>query len=162
MLASCAAWIAEECGPLRDPAQAPQRRRRRKGGQLGVCQHVDLGAAGGNHWDCGSGFPMEHVMEMAAGGRPNVGPPQLEEGNMVLFDERSGGYWVAFRDGAVHTYKGAPYLGSPNTPGGGDPGDYPCIGIGARRNGDGYTLALELPNRDVRLYEYPYDGSART
>lgn len=31
----------------------------------GVCQHSDLGAAGGGHHDCGDGYPFGHVLNMA-------------------------------------------------------------------------------------------------
>jgi peptidoglycan hydrolase-like protein with peptidoglycan-binding domain len=31
----------------------------------GVCQHVDLGAAGGGHRDCGDGYPFERVLALA-------------------------------------------------------------------------------------------------
>jgi N-acetylmuramoyl-L-alanine amidase/Putative peptidoglycan binding domain len=34
---------------------------------FGVCQHVDLGAAGGGHVDCGPGYPEEKVLELAEG-----------------------------------------------------------------------------------------------
>ena len=70
MLANCAAWIAEEAAhfaiPLvkLDAAQA-------QGGGRGVCQHADLGAWGGGHWDCGPGFPIDAVLALAAG----VAPP---------------------------------------------------------------------------------------
>jgi hypothetical protein len=157
MLANTAAWVAEECAAFGIPLRALSASEA-QGGAAGVCQHNDLGAMGGGHWDCGSGFPLDDVLEMAAGGRPNAAPSEGDE-NMVLLDERSGGYWVAFRDGAVHAYKGAPVLGAINTEPD-DPGDFPCIGIAARLGGDGYTLALDLGNRDVRFYEYPYDGSA--
>jgi hypothetical protein len=69
MLNNCAAWIAEEAAAFKIPivrlsaAQA-------QGGGTGVCQHVDLGAAGGGHWDCGPGFPMDSVLSIAAGGKP--------------------------------------------------------------------------------------------
>jgi hypothetical protein len=33
----------------------------------GVCQHVDLGAAGGGHHDCGPSYPFEKVLELAEG-----------------------------------------------------------------------------------------------
>jgi len=71
MLANCAAWIAEECQafdiPLRllSAAQA-------QGGGAGVCQHRDLGTWGGNHSDCGDGFPIGEVLAMAGGA---TGPP---------------------------------------------------------------------------------------
>jgi hypothetical protein len=67
MLENCARWIAEEAAyyslPITrlTPAQA-------QGSGRGVCQHSDLGAWGGGHWDCGSGFPIDKVLEMARGG----------------------------------------------------------------------------------------------
>jgi hypothetical protein len=33
----------------------------------GVCQHRDLGAAGGGHVDCGPGYPLDVVLEKAKG-----------------------------------------------------------------------------------------------
>jgi hypothetical protein len=67
MLDNCAKWIAEEAAyfgiPLTKltPAQA-------QGSGRGVCQHVDLGAWGGGHSDCGSSFPIDDVLEAARGG----------------------------------------------------------------------------------------------
>lgn len=69
MLNNCGLWIAEEAARFGIPivrltaAQA-------QGGGRGVCQHVDLGAAGGGHWDCGPGFPMDQVLAIANGGKP--------------------------------------------------------------------------------------------
>jgi peptidoglycan hydrolase-like protein with peptidoglycan-binding domain len=66
MLANCAAWVAEEAQAFGipiirlTPAQA-------QSGTAGVCQHVDLGPMGGGHWDCGPGFPMDRVLQMAGG-----------------------------------------------------------------------------------------------
>ncbi len=31
----------------------------------GVCEHVDLGAAGGGHHDCGAGYPLTYVLYLA-------------------------------------------------------------------------------------------------
>ena len=67
LLDNVAKWLAEEAEffeiPLvrLSPAQA-------QGAGRGVCQHVDLGAMGGGHWDCGSGFPMGDVIQMARDG----------------------------------------------------------------------------------------------
>jgi hypothetical protein len=75
MLANCAQWIAEEANyfsiPLRKltPAQA-------QGSSAGVCQHSDLGAWGGGHWDCGTSFPMDQVLKMAQGGGDEMGYPE--------------------------------------------------------------------------------------
>jgi hypothetical protein len=77
MLANTAAWIAEECAHFDipivklTPAQA-------QGSGRGVCQHADLGAWGGGHWDCGS-FPIDRVLEMARGGAPTPTPPREED-----------------------------------------------------------------------------------
>ena len=60
----------------------------------GVCQHVDLGARGGGHHDCGPGFPMDRVLDMARGGIPTPTPPEdtmaitgflMEDGRAALF-----------------------------------------------------------------------------
>jgi hypothetical protein len=72
MLENAAAWVAEEAArfgiPLVEIGSASAQ-----GGGTGVCDHVDLGAAGGGHWDCGNGFPMGRVVEMA-GGKPGTAP----------------------------------------------------------------------------------------
>jgi hypothetical protein len=39
----------------------------RKSTSNGVCQHRDLGAAGGGHVDCGPGYPIDVVIEKARG-----------------------------------------------------------------------------------------------
>lgn len=72
MLENCAAWIRETADyhnvPIvrLSPSQA-------QGSGRGVCQHVDLGSRGGGHHDCGSGFPMDEVLNMAKGGKPSSG-----------------------------------------------------------------------------------------
>lgn len=78
MLENVARWIAEEARAFDlpivklTPAQA-------QGSGRGVCEHVDLGAWGGGHWDCGTGFPIEDVLELATdyfnGGGEDVGYP---------------------------------------------------------------------------------------
>jgi hypothetical protein len=86
LLDNAADWLAEEAAafgiPLVEltPSQA-------QGGGRGVCQHMDLGSWGGGHSDCGSGFPMDYVLDRAAGGstppEPEV-PEQEEEEPMLL------------------------------------------------------------------------------
>jgi hypothetical protein len=67
MLENTARWIAEEAAyfgiPITklSPAAA-------QGDGRGVCQHDDLGAWGGGHWDCGGGFPIDQVLDLARGG----------------------------------------------------------------------------------------------
>ena len=74
MLANCAAWMAEEAGALGIPLVRllPSQAQ---GGGVGVCQHVDLGAWGGGHSDCGPGFPMDEVIAMAGGQPASPGAP---------------------------------------------------------------------------------------
>jgi hypothetical protein len=75
MLENCAKWIAEEAAyydiPITklSPSQA-------QGSGRGVCDHNALGAWGGGHWDCGSGFPMDRVLDMARGGGTEMGYPE--------------------------------------------------------------------------------------
>lgn len=64
MLNNCARWIAEEAGKYGLPITRLSASQAQGSGR-GVCQHVDLGSGGGGHVDCGSGFPMDHVLNMA-------------------------------------------------------------------------------------------------
>ena len=112
MLRNCALWIAEEAAHYGLPitklsASAAQ------GGGRGVCQHNDLGASGGGHWDCGSGFPIDRVLDMARGGASLAPPPEADvdedvsmcsvlkdDGRLEVFVERSSGE-------VVHAYQKA-------------------------------------------------------
>jgi hypothetical protein len=67
MLANTAAWVAEEAAALGIPLVRLSTAQAQDGHSAGVCAHVDLGAAGGGHWDCGPGFPMDDVIAMATG-----------------------------------------------------------------------------------------------
>lgn len=72
MLANCAAWLAEEAAFFDIPLVRLSGAQARGSGR-GVCQHVDLGAWGGGHWDCGGGFPLDQVLDMARGlGAPDT------------------------------------------------------------------------------------------
>jgi hypothetical protein len=75
MLANCAAWIAEEAAHFGIPIVELSSAAAQSSG-AGVCQHIDLGAAGGGHVDCGPAFPIDQVLEMAAG-RPSS--PDIQE-----------------------------------------------------------------------------------
>jgi len=74
MLDNCAKWIAEESKALGIPIKRLSPSEAQGSGR-GVCQHVDLGAWGGSHHDCGPGFPMDEVLKMA-GGTITSGPSQ--------------------------------------------------------------------------------------
>jgi N-acetylmuramoyl-L-alanine amidase len=67
MLQNAAEWVAEEAAAFGIPVVALTAEQAQDGRSKGVCQHADLGAAGGGHWDCGSSFPMAQVLDMATG-----------------------------------------------------------------------------------------------
>lgn len=88
MLQNTADWIAEEAAYFNLPiasiaanAQDPNAR--------GVCQHNDLGAMGGGHWDCGPGFPIDHVLDLVRGGSqpapPEPEPKDDDVANLTIF-----------------------------------------------------------------------------
>jgi N-acetylmuramoyl-L-alanine amidase-like protein len=67
MLENCARWVAEEAAYFGVPI-AKLSASEAQGAGRGVCQHNDLDEWGGGHWDCGGGFPIDDVLEMARGG----------------------------------------------------------------------------------------------
>ena len=74
MLDNCARWIAEEAAAFGIPIKRLSADQAQSGA-AGVCQHIDLGAWGGGHVDCGNGFPMDEVLQMAGGAAPLLPPP---------------------------------------------------------------------------------------
>lgn len=66
MLKNCADWIAEEAKYFGIPITKLSSSQAQGSGR-GVCDHNALGSWGGGHWDCGSGFPMDRVLNMARG-----------------------------------------------------------------------------------------------
>ena len=76
MLDNAARWIAEESKALSIPIVALTPAQAQGSGR-GVCQHADLGAGGGGHHDCGPGFPMDYVLQLArSGGGPSLAAPR--------------------------------------------------------------------------------------
>lgn len=75
MLANTAAWIAEEAAYYGIPIVALTSAQAQDGRSRGVCQHVNLGAAGGGHTDCGTSYPMSQVIAMAKGQAPSPPTP---------------------------------------------------------------------------------------
>lgn len=103
MLVNCAQWIAEEAAAFGIPITRLSASQAQGSGR-GVCQHVDLGAAGGGHSDCGPGFPMDYVLDMARGGSPTPAPPKpkpppeetvvsmnMPDGRIEVFMEKADG-----------------------------------------------------------------------
>jgi hypothetical protein len=154
MLDNCAQWIAEEAATFGIPLVRLSAAQAQDGRSAGVCQHVDLGAAGGGHWDCGPSFPMDQVLAAAQGG--TIKPSSKERRSMVLTDEVTSGMWVLNEDGGVYTYDGAPYLGGTNNARA-NPAGYPVYGIAAY--GSGYVIVLDWG--DDGNGHAPIDGGDR-
>lgn len=100
---------------------------------------------------------------------PMPSPKQIrKDNNMVIQDPTTGGYWVAYDNGAIASYDGAPYLGGTNNTKL-NVGSFPCVGIGhyIDNKGEGYCLVLDFgpaPGNTgdrFRRYRFPRDGSAR-
>ena len=79
MLDNCSRWIAEECAHFGIP-KVRLTAAQAQGGGAGVCGHVDLGAAGGGHWDPGPDFPWDVVL----GGTTPTPAPKPKEVRMFL------------------------------------------------------------------------------
>src|SRR5262252_7963482 len=74
MLNNAGKWVAEEAAAFGIPLVELSAYDAQHGA-AGVCDHVDLGSMGGGHWDCGDGFPMARVLDIAKGGGA---PPQQD------------------------------------------------------------------------------------
>ena len=173
MLENCAAWIAEEAAHFGIPIESLTPDEAQNPFICGVCQHVDLGAMGGGHWDCGPAFPLEHVLTMARGHTRPVASPITGE-NMICTDPETGGVWVvASKEGAVYAYDGAPYIGATNNATM-NAGRYPCCGIDVwmdQRDRAGLVLVLDWGDRGdgrssdggerYRRFRFPRDGTGK-
>jgi hypothetical protein len=120
MLANAAQWVAEEAEALGIPLVALTAAQAQSGSR-GVCQHVDLGAAGGGHWDCGPGFPIAQVVAAAAGTpEPQPEPePSTQEAPVpaiVEVENQEHVFDVTTTGALVHRWHdlGAPDIGWPS------------------------------------------------
>jgi len=140
MLQNTAAWIAEEAAVFGIPIVKLTAAQAQDGRSRGVCQHVDLGAAGGGHWDCGPNFPIDSVLAMAsgsAGPAPTPSPGSTTKGRTMIASTSTGkGYWTATYDGAVYAFGDAKYVD--NVYGKMDP-KTSIVGIAGKGN-DGYWM----------------------
>jgi hypothetical protein len=93
MLENCAKWIAEEAAHFGIPITKLSASQAQGSGR-GVCQHNDLGAGGGGHWDCGPNFPIDYVLDLARGGA--AAGPTTEEENMIASCVAANGNFHVF------------------------------------------------------------------
>jgi hypothetical protein len=116
MLANTAAWVAEEAAyyniPLvkLTPAQA-------QGSGRGVCQHVDLGAWGGGHVDCGHSFPIDQVIAMAKG-ETSTSPVQARPIGGEVFIKYQGTTYQLIHDGDQSYWRSLPSAAAAKLPAG--------------------------------------------
>jgi N-acetylmuramoyl-L-alanine amidase len=106
MLDNCAKWVAEEAAHYGLPITKLSASQAQGSGR-GVCQHVDLGSGGGGHHDCGGGFPMDEVLDMARGGAGPT-PDDEESDDMVTSAVSDGGtlhVWWVQKDGQTVNYR---------------------------------------------------------
>jgi hypothetical protein len=79
LLRNGAYWVAYMAAKWNIPIVSLSASQAQDGHSRGVCDHVDLGAAGGGHSDCGPGYPMDQVIawakEYAGGGGGTTPPP---------------------------------------------------------------------------------------
>jgi hypothetical protein len=71
-LENAAQWVREESARFNVPIVGLTPGQAQGSGR-GVCQHNDLGAWGGGHFDCGKGFPMGYFLDMCKG-KPSAPP----------------------------------------------------------------------------------------
>jgi hypothetical protein len=84
MLRNCADWLAEEAKAFGVPLSALSPSQAQGSGR-GTCQHIDLGSWGGGHVDCGPGFPLGYVLDMARGEVPAATQPPAEFGDDMIY-----------------------------------------------------------------------------
>jgi hypothetical protein len=158
MLRNCADWVREECDHYDIPitklsASAAQ------GSGRGVCQHADLGAAGGGHWDCGDGFPIDDVLEMARGGAGVAASTQ--EGEMIASGVSAGGLPHVFWVGSDHKEIYYRWKASGKWQGGSlfTTASKDVTGISCAVDaGDNFTVFVRLADGNVRYTWQPKGG----
>lgn len=137
MLDNTRQWIAEECAAYGIPNVKLSAGQAQDGHTRGVCGHVDLGSAGGGHWDPGPSFPWDQVL---GGATPQ---PDPEEPDMIpapcsfILNGNQQAMWVDDGGHLVHAYA-PPGKGwtKENLGGGWDPLTGLSVGTGADGGAD--------------------------
>lgn len=82
-----------------------------QGSSKGLCEHKNFGSAGGNHHDCGPGFPMDEIIKRAGGSAtaPPVQPPAAGGGKAPAMPADSQPWFgkdARSRSSGVRTWQG--------------------------------------------------------
>ena len=80
LLQTTAALIRQVCDANQIPIRVLSSSEAQDSWTKGVCEHVDFGSMGGGHHDCGSGYPMDKVIEWAKAG---TGAPAVGGANVA-------------------------------------------------------------------------------
>jgi len=95
-LENAAQWVREESQRFGIPIVGLTPGQAQGSGR-GVCQHNDLGAWGGGHYDCGKGFPMGYFLDMCRGNSP--APPS--QGPDTTPERYNDMFYLNFVNGAA-------------------------------------------------------------
>ena len=104
LLHNAADWVAWMTKKYNVPLRALSNADAQNPDVKGVCQHINFGSWGGGHVDCGSGFPMDKVLEWAASGAPS----SESETDMIpaVASYNNQAYYAWVGDKGVIRYKG--------------------------------------------------------
>lgn len=86
LLHNTADWLAYVCGKYSIPLVVLNNSQAQNPSARGICQHINLGSWGSGHVDCGSGFPMDKVLEWAKGSTGSApGSAEADVSSAVAF-----------------------------------------------------------------------------
>jgi hypothetical protein len=105
LLANAADWLRYMIDKYSVPWTVLNNAQAQDPDARGICQHVNFGSWGSGHHDCGSGFPLDHVISLARGSVPS---PQVG-GDMsvgVATDPDGGKHYacIGADDGALYYF----------------------------------------------------------
>lgn len=140
-------------------------------GQTGLIWHGAGGSAWGGHLDCPGPQRVAQRAQILNAAKAMITPPPppiQEAGNMVFYDEISGGSWVTNAQGEIFAFDGAPDLGAFNFHAGDWTPNGPCVGgafwkgSGQNQGGNGYVLyAWPASASKPNPYHFDRAGSQR-
>jgi hypothetical protein len=104
LLTTAAALMRQICDKYHIPIVSLSSSQAQDSWTPGVCDHVDFGSGGGGHHDCGSGYPMDKVIEWAKAGTgaPSGGQDMIP--GVAVYNNKDYYAWVG-KNGVIR-YRG--------------------------------------------------------
>jgi hypothetical protein len=99
LLRNTADWVAWMAGKYGIPIRALSDSEAQDPNCRGVCEHSNLGAWGGGHYDCGPGFPMDVIIKWAKEG---TGAPVMSTSAVAFDSQGKAHYACIWSDGKVN------------------------------------------------------------